>query len=369
MADTTQKHYSPNQLRWRRFRRLKRGYYSFLILVALYGLSFLLPFLMSDRAIVVSYQGKWRFPAFRSYLHETFGYYPSVGLFRDSVYPPDTFGQDSVETRTDYRKLKEQFAEAGAGEWVWMPWIPYSPTDQALDLEGNPPHPPSARHLLGTDDRGRDVFVRLAYGFRISISFSLLITVVSYTVGTLMGAMLGYFGGWVDLIGQRFVEIWGAIPFLYTVIILSSIFKPSFILLVLIIAAFGWIGISYYIRGEFYREKSRDYVTAAIATGERSQFIMLRHVVPNSLTPIISFAPFALVSNILVLVALDFLGFGLPAPTPSWGELLGQSRENLRDWHLVVFPLLTMFGTLQLIVFIGEAVREAFDPKVFSRLR
>jgi microcin C transport system permease protein len=146
-------------------------------------------------------------------------------------------------------------------------------------------------------------------------------------------------------------------------------FRPSFLLLVLILAAFGWLGITYYIRGEFYREKARDYVAAAIATGERSSAIILRHILPNALTPIISFAPFAIVAEILTLVALDFLGFGLPAPTPSWGEMIGQGKEHIRDWHLVVFPLLAMFLTLQLIVFIGEAVREAFDPKVFSRLR
>ena len=362
-------HLSPAQLRLRRFKRLKRGYYSLLILIGLYVLSFFLPFLMGNRAIFVSYQGKWYFPAVKSYLHETFGYYDSLGFFRDSVHPPSTFGQTSVDTRADYRALKKQFASAGEDNYVIMPMIPYSPTDQIYQDEGDLPYGPNSQHWLGTDDRGRDVLVRLAYGFRISISFSILITMIGYSFGTLIGATLGYFGNWVDLLGQRFVEIWGAIPFLYTVIILSDMFKPSFLLLVIIVSAFGWIGISYYIRGEFYREKSRDYVTAAIATGEHSLVIMLRHVVPNSLTPIIAFAPFALVSNILTLVALDYLGFGLPAPTPSWGELIGQGREHIRDWHLVAFPLIAMFITLQLIVFIGEAVREAFDPKVFSRLR
>ncbi len=245
----------------------------------------------------------------------------------------------------------------------------YSPFEQFLEEEGNPPAPPSRKHWLGTDDRGRDVLVRLAYGFRISITFALLVTGLSYAFGTLVGAILGYFGGWVDLFGLRFVEIWGAIPFLYTVIIISSLVQPGFLMLVLILAAFGWLGITFYVRGEFYREKAKDYVAAAIATGESNGVIILKHILPNALTPIIAFAPFAIVANILTLVALDFLGFGLPAPTPSWGELIKQGKENIREWHLVVFPLLAMFLTLQLIVFIGEAVREAFDPKVYSRLR
>jgi microcin C transport system permease protein len=193
--------------------------------------------------------------------------------------------------------------------------------------------------------------------------------VCAYFFGVATGAVLGYYGRAVDMVGLRFVEIWSGIPFLYTVIFLSSIFKPTFLLLVGIVSAFGWMSITYYIRGEFYREKSRDYVAAAIATGENNLTIMLRHILPNALTPIITFAPFAIVAEITTLVSLDFLGFGLPAPSPSWGELLGQAKQNLEVWHLVVFPLGAMFITLQLVVFIGEAVREAFDPKVFSRLR
>lgn len=372
MKDSTlksQKSRSPFQLRLRKFRSLKRGYYSFILLVGAYVLSFFLPFLVSDRAIIVSYQDEWYFPALRSYSHETFGYFESLGFFEDKVYPPETFGQESISVRTDYRKLQSQFEESAQDNWVLMPPLPYSPTEQFLDESGHPPHAPSAMHWFGTDDRARDVFVRLIYGFRISISFSLLVTSISYLVGTTVGATLGYFGRWVDLIGLRFVEIWGAIPFLYTVMILAAMLGPNFLLLVAILASFGWLGISYYIRGEFYRENAKDYVAAAIATGERNPVIMFKHILPNALTPIIAFAPFAIVANVATLVALDFLGFGLPAPTPSWGELIGQGRANIREWHLVVFPLLAMFCTLQLVVFIGEAVREAFDPKVFSRLR
>lgn len=357
------------RMRLRKFRRLKRGYYSFCILATAYVGSFFLPFLMNDKALVVRYQGRFYFPALRSYLHDTFGYHPWLGVFENRVYPPETFGQQSVAVRTDYRILKQRLESAGTGDFVLLPPIPYNPIEQFLEEEGHPPAPPSRKHWLGTDDRGRDVLVRLAYGFRISITFALLVTGLSYAFGTLVGAILGYFGGWVDLFGLRLVEIWGAIPFLYTVIIISSLIQPGFLMLVVILAAFGWLGITFYVRGEFYREKAKDYVAAAIATGESNWVIIVKHILPNALTPIIAFAPFAIVANILTLVALDFLGFGLPAPTPSWGELIKQGKENIREWHLVVFPLLAMFVTLQLIVFVGEAVREAFDPKVYSRLR
>jgi len=348
---------------------MRRGFYSFLLLCGAYVLSFCLPFIMSDRALVVNYDGSYYFPSARSCFYETFGYFERLGFFQDYVYPPETFGQESVSVMTDYRKLQQQYERTESENFVIMPWIPYSPYEQFLTDAGNPPNAPSNQHYLGTDDRGRDVLVRLAYGFRISISFSLMVTFIAYTFGIFVGATLGFFGQWVDLIGQRFVEIWGAIPFLYTVIIMSALLEPSFLLLVSILSAFGWLAITYYIRGEFYREKAKDYVAAAIATGESNFVIMVKHILPNALTPIIAFAPFAIVANILTLVALDFLGFGLPAPTPSWGELIGQGKANIRDWHLVVFPLAVMFVTLQLVVFIGEAVREAFDPKVFSRLR
>ena len=317
----------------------------------------------------MSYEGKTYYPASTSYLYETFG----VG--RNQVYLGKEFGQTSaygkpVFGEANYRALKEQFAAAGEGNWLILPPIPYGPSEQFLQLEGEPPHPPSTDHWMGTDTSARDVLVRLAYGFRTSISFALLVVLVSYVIGTSVGALLGYAGSWVDLIGLRLVEIWGALPFLYTVIILASVFEPSFLLLGVILSVFGWLGISYYVRGEFLREKAKDYVAAAHAIGEGDLRIAFGHILPNALTPIISFAPFAIVGAISSLVALDFLGFGLPVPTPSWGEMLRQAKEGgMTKWHLVVFPLGAMFLTLQLIVFIGEAVREAFDPKVFSRLQ
>lgn len=358
---------SPLRLRLRRFCRLRRGYYSFLILFGAYALTFFLPFFMNNRAILVRYQGRYYFPAAKSALYDIFGIgqeYIHLGSFFSQIGASGAL----VYGEADYRALKRQFAAEKTGNFVLLPPIPYHPNEQFLELAGHPPHPPSASHWLGTDDRGRDVLVRLSYGFWISISFALLVVTASYIMGILVGALLGYYGRWFDIIGQRLVEIWGAIPFLYTVIILASIFQPSFSLLVIILAVFGWMQITYYVRGEFYRERTKDYVAAAVAVGETNTSIIVKHILPNTLTPIITFAPFAIVTAIVSLVSLDFLGFGLSPPTPSWGEMLSQAKQNLQVWHLVVYPLGSMFITLQLVVFVGEAVREAFDPKVYSRL-
>ncbi len=349
------------QRRLRKFRRLKRGYWAFLFIAAAYLASFFLPILANDTALVVKYDDVLYFPMLR---------------FRTAA----EFGQDAVG-EPDYRALQEEFVAAGEGNWVVMPLYPYSPTESLFELPGAPPHPPSAEHPFGTDDRGRDVFVRLAYGFNVSLAFALLVTVLGFAFGVATGAALGYFGGRLDIFGQRLIEIWSSLPFLYTVIIVSSIvvpvyisgrnqlLQPAFWLLVVILAAFAWMGITYYVRGEFYREKAKDYVGAAIAMGASEPAIMFKHILPNALTPVVSFAPFAIVANISLLVALDFLGFGLPPPTASWGELIGQGMNNITKWWLIFFPLGVLFGTLLLVVFIGEAVREAFDPKEFSRLR
>ena len=347
--------------RLRKFRRIKRGYYSFLLIATAYAVSFFLPFLANNVALVVRYQGDHYFPMWQ-------------------YHPASAFGQTAIG-EPNYRALQEVFEKEGAGNWVLMPPYPYSPNESLFDQPGAPPHEPSTTHFLGTDDRGRDVFVRLAYGFNISLTFAIIVTAISYLGGITIGATLGYFGGKLDLIGQRGIEIWSSLPFLYTIIIVSSIVvpvyvpgrmqiaQPSFWLLVFILAAFEWMAMTYYIRGEFYREKAKDYVGAAIVAGVGGAGIMFRHILPNALTPVISFAPFTIVANIASLVALDFLGFGLPAPTPSWGELIGQGMNNLTKWWLVFFPLGALFLTLLLVVFIGEAVREAFDPKEHSRLR
>jgi len=341
------------QRRWRKFKTLKRGWYSFQILVFLYLASFLLPFIINNEAICARYQGEWYFPVF------------------GSVHQARDFGQDRIG-QVDWRDLQEQYYFSGTDDFVLLPPYPYDPLENLLhesNLGGEPPHAPNSYHLLGTDDRGRDVLARLVYGFRISITFALGVIILSYLIGMTIGACFGYFSGRVDFWGQRLVEIWSGLPFLYTIIIISSIVKPGMLLLILLLALFRWVGISFYMRGEFYREKAKDYVAAAIAQGESHRSIMFHHILPNGLTPVISFAPFAIVVTISSLVGLDYLGFGLPAPTPSWGELVNQGLENITAWHLVFFPLGALFFTLLLVVFIGEAVREAFDPKVFSRLR
>jgi len=347
--------------RVRKFKTLKRGYYSFVVLLAAYAISFVLPILINNKALIVHYHGKYYFPMM-------------------TYYPASEFGQNAFG-EPNYRDLKRELASGSNGDWVLMPVYPYSATESLLELPGSPPHPPSRDHIFGTDDRARDVFARLAYGFNVSLTFALFVLAISYVIGVFVGAMLGYCGGKLDILGQRVIEVWSSLPFLYTIIIVSSIIipiyipgrnliaQPSFWLLIAILTIFDWMGITYYVRGEFYREKAKDYVGAAIAMGVSEPAIMFKHILPNALTPVVSFAPFAIVANIEALVALDFLGFGLPAPTPSWGELISQGTNYLTDWWLIFFPLAAVFVTLLLIVFIGEAVREAFDPKEYSRLR
>lgn len=394
--------------RLRRFRSLKRGWYSFLVIFGLYAISFLLPFLMSSKALAVRHKGRLLFPVF-------------------SFHSGRDLGQKGNFGEANYRLLEARLRAEGKGDWVLLPLVPYSPTEAPDDAEERrielayakgdlswdegrrdeeeeeyagdgeeiaedaealkidaPPHPPSRRHWLGTDNRGRDILVRLAYGYNVSMTFALALLATSYVVGIFIGAVIGFYGGRTDLLGQRAIEVWQTVPFLYTVMILSKamsdqlpyrpdlpyILQPRFLLLISIMAAFGWMGITYYIRGEFLREKAKDYVAAAIACGTPDRAIIFRHILPNALTPVITFAPFVLVGEIGALVALDYLGFGLPAPTPSWGELLHQALpEHIRSWWLVAAPIGALFFTLLLVVFIGEAVREAFDPKVFSRLR
>lgn len=336
--------------RWKKFKSLKRGYYSFLIILTLYLISFILPLFIGRDALIVKYKGEFYFPVFKYQSAESLG--------------------QNLQGEANYRLLKKQYQEEGGDNWVLLPVYPYGPNENLLsELEGNPPHPPSSEHLAGTDDRGRDVFARLAYGFNIGLSFSIIVTMFAYFIGISVGGTLGFFGGKIDIFGLRLIEMWSTIPFLYTIIIISSIIQPNFLLLTFVLTLFGWIGITYYVRGEFYREKARDYVSAAVSMGAKNKTIIFRHILPNSLTPVISFAPFAIVANIFSLVSLDFLGFGLPPPTPSWGQLMQQGLVNIEYWWLITTPLISMFLTLLSITFIGEAIREAFDPKVYSRLR
>ena len=304
--------------RLRKFKSIKRGYYALIFITVGYLLSFGLEFLANNKAILVRYQGTYYFPT--------------------CTYIPETTYGGVSGAEPEYRELQRQFEQEGAGNFVVMPLIPYSPTESLLDLPGAPPHPPSWKHLLGTDDRGRDVLVRLLYGFRISMSFGLQVTFFSLVLGVFVGALQGYYGGRFDITVQRLIEIWATVPQLYLVIIISSIFEPGYIWLMLILIVFGWMGITFYIRAEMYREKTKEYVQAAKALGANDLTIIFKHILPNSLVPVITLTPFTLVANIFALTALDFLGFGLPAPTPSWGELMGQGYGEYLFLLAVAFP-------------------------------
>ncbi len=359
------------QKRAKKFKTLKRGYYSFILIIGCYALSLLLPLLVTNQALYVSYEGRSYFPAARDFV----GYYSS--WFVDEIvevkwyYTAEDFGEKGNLSPANYRDLKAKWEAEGSSNSVTLAPYPYSPNESNLtEYVARPPHAPDERHILGTDDRARDVFARMVYGFQISITFAIVVTFFSYLIGVSIGGFLGYYGGIFDIVVQRVVEVWSAIPFLFTVMIVVSIMQTASVgLLIGLLASFGWMGMTYYIRGEFLREKAKDYVSAAISIGVKDTTIIFRHILPNALTPVISFMPFAIVGNINSLVSLDFLGFGLPAPTPSWGELMSQATANLNSWWLVGAPLGGLFFTLMLVSFIGEAVREAFDPKQYSRLR
>ena len=338
------------QKRWRKFKTLKRGYYSLVILIFLYVISFFLPLLINNRSLIVHYEDKLYFPVLSGYI------------------PGKTFGQD-VPGEARYRDLKQVFKSEDNGNWVLMPPYPYSPYED-ITFEGNKMYePPSSRHWLGSDNTGRDVFARLCYAFNISISFALILTVITYILGILIGGSMGYFGGKFDLFFQRLLEIWSSLPMLFVIIIFVSILRPTFFLLIGIYTMVNWIGMTYYMRAEFYREKAKDYVAAALSMGQSDLKVMFLHIFPNSLVPVITYFPFSIVAGISALVGLDYLGFGLAPPTPSWGQMLDVGLQNVTKWWMVFAPVSAQFLTLLSVVFIGEGVREAFDPKVYSRLR
>ncbi len=339
--------------RFRKFRTIKRGYYSLVVLLVLYIISFALPLISNSKALIVHYNGETYFPAFNFYPAKTFG-------------QPGMSGTGSDEA--DYRILAAEI-DKEEGNWIVMPLYPWDPYESDFISKEIHPQAPSWLHFFGTDPSGRDVFALMCYGFNVSISFALMLTFLNYLVGASLGGIMGFFGGKTDLLGQRATEIWANIPFLYTVIIVGSVIHPSFLLLVCILSVFGWIGISYLMRGEFLREKTKDYVAAAIALGAPDRQIIFKHILPNALTPMIAFLPFYIIGGVSALVSLDFLGYGLPPSTPSWGQMVDIGLQNKEHWWLVTTPLLALFSTLMLVTFVGEAIREAFDPKVYSRLR
>ncbi len=362
---------SINQRRWRRFKSLKRGYYSLIILIVLYLVSFLLPVIVNNKPLYVSFKDQTFFPAIRDLGSSL----PILSFFVDkSFVPGETLGEEGNKGNANYRKIQEMFATNNSGTIV-MTMYPYDPLED-ISSDGNvaflapfEKNPTGAMRILGTDDRGRDVLSRMSYGFQVSLSFALLLAFIEYFIGIVIGGTMGYWGGWFDVVMQRFKEIWATLPMLFIIIIVVSITTPSFILLVTLIALTGWIGISYQMRAQFYREKARDYVAAAVSMGASTNSILFKHILPNSLVPIITYLPFTIVGSIGYLVSLDFLGFGLQPPTPSWGQMIGIGLQNLSKWWLVVVPMSAMATTLIMVVFIGEAIREAFDPRTFSRLR
>jgi microcin C transport system permease protein len=332
-----------------RFRSLKRGYGSFLVLCGLLLLSVFAELLVSSRALIVKYRGRYYFPTYAAF------------------HPGTDFGED-YSYETNYRKLKARFAAEARGDWVLLPIVPYDPYENSFEEGIYPPTPPSfsQRHFLGTDTTGRDVLARLFYGFRIAMIFSLLFMALVYLAGIAIGCAMGYFGGAFDLTVQRAVEIWSNMPFLYIVIIVASIVTPDLWLLLGIVVLFSWTDMTYYMRTATYKEKARDYVAAAQILGAGSGRIIFHHIMPNILSMIVTFVPFTISTALTLLTALDFLGFGLPPPTPSWGELLHQGTENLNAPWIVSSAFFALVIVLSLVTFVGEAIREAFDPKKFS---
>lgn len=341
--------------RIRRFTGIKRGYYSLIILVVLFILSLLSNFIANNRAIIVKYEGEYYFPTFK-------------------FHPMITFGQEDewgfTDAETNYRKLKEEFE--GTENWLIMPIVPFNPYENDFGYyDDPPPNPPDSRHWFGTDSQGRDVFARILYGLRVSLLFALTLVFISQIFGTFIGSLQGYKGGRFDILTQRFIEIWSTLPFLYVVIIMATFFKPGFGLLLFIMALFQWMRITYYMRTEMYREKTRQYCLAAHSYGASHLRIVFKHLLPNCLTPLITFTPFAVVLSITMLTALDYLGYGLPPPTPSWGELIDQALEpaNRDKIWLTIAPFTAISITLILVTLIGESVREAFDPKQYARYK
>ena len=326
--------------RWKIFKKNKSAVFSAVMLIFLIVLTFLSPFIANNRPLIVKYQGQTYFPIFKDYSAETFGVTDSVTV--------------------DYRSLVLN----QSGDYALWPLVQWDPYESNSKVETYP-SPPSKLNIFGTDDRGRDVFTRLLYGFKYSITYAVAVWFISLSIGVLLGGTMGYYGGKIDFVGQRVVEVLSTVPQFFLLIILISIFSPSLVMLILITCIFSWIGISYYVRGEFLKNRNREFVEAAKSLGASDFKIIFKHILPNSLTPIITFAPFTIAAEIVGLAALDYLGFGLQVPTPSWGELLAQAQKNYTiAWWLAFYPSLALFVVLTLLNLIGQGVRDAMDPNM-----
>ncbi len=334
---------SPTRRAWARFRRNRLGYWSLLVFCAVVLLSLAAELISNDRPLLVRYQGQFYVPVLQD-LAET------------------TFGGD-FQTPTDYLDpfIRDQLAQPG--NWLVYAPNPYGPKTLNYFAKSPNPSAPSRDNWLGTDDRGRDLLAQLIYGFRVSVLFALALTVTGVVLGVLTGAVQGYFGGKTDLAFQRFIEIWSAMPELYLLIIFSAVFAPSLALLLVLLSLFGWMGLSDYVRAEFLRNRQLDYVRAARALGVGNWQIIRRHVLPNSLTPVVTFLPFRMSGAILALTSLDFLGLGVPPGTPSLGELLSQGKNNIDAWWISLSTFAVLVVTLLLLTFMGDALRDALDPR------
>jgi len=336
-------HASPGRRAWRRFRANRLGYVSLMIFALLFAISLFAELLSNDKPLVVRYEGHWYFPVMQT-------------------LPETTFGGD-FPTPTDYLDPDIRANLAKPGGFVLYPPNRYHSSTINYFAKSPDPSRPSAENSLGTDGQGRDLLARLLYGFRLSVFFGLIVAAASTAFGILFGALQGYFAGWTDIAMERFKEIWGSMPMLYMLIIFSSLFSPNFWLLVVLIAIFGWLGIAAYVRAEFLKNRTLDYVRAARALGQSNRMIMWRHILPNSLTPVVTLVPFEIAAAIGALTSLDFLGLGVPPGTPSLGELLGEGKDNLDAWWISISTFTVLVVTLLLLILIGDALRDALDPR------
>jgi microcin C transport system permease protein len=354
-----------NQRRWQNFRANKRGFWSLWIFLVLFILSLFAEFLVSDRPIIVSYKGETLFPTFIDYPEEKFGGFLATTDYRDPFIQEEILANGWMiwpPIRYSYRTVNNELPTPAPSKPWWMltkdqRCVAYAEgiNDRNCTL-GN-------WNWLGTDDQGRDVVARLVYGFRISVVFGLTLAAISSVIGVLAGAVQGYFGGWIDLLFQRFIEIWGSLPELYLLLIIASIFVPTFWILLGILLLFSWMSLVSVVRAEFLRGRNLEYVNAARALGASNRTIMFRHLLPNAMVATLTFLPFILNGSIATLTSLDFLGFGLPPGSPSLGELLSQGKDNVQAPWLGLTGFFTVAIMLSLLVFVGEAVRDAFDPR------
>jgi microcin C transport system permease protein len=336
-----------NKRRIENFKSNKRGYYSFLIFMVLFVASLFSEFIANDRPIFVSYKGGFYFPVFKEYKESDF-----AGGFETAVNFKDDFIISEIEAN---------------GFLIWPP-VRYSYSTINYNLDVPAPSPPTLENFIGTDDQGRDVLARVIYGLRISVLFGLILSGLSCVIGIILGAVKGYYAGRLDLISERFIEIWGSIPTLFLLIILASFIKPNFWLLLSIMLLFSWMGVTSVVRAEVLKTRNFDYVTAAKALGVSERKIIFKHILPNSLVATISMMPFIISSGVTALTALDFLGLGLPAGSASLGELLAQGKNNLHAPWLGLTGFFVLAIMLSLLVFIGEAIRDAFHPnRVFVK--